>query len=476
MGKAAPLRREAGKPEACDLLIRNGYLVTLDPERRILDPGAIAIRGNAIVALGDDALIARAYHAARTLDAEGGTVHPGLIDAHNHIVHGTGRGVFGAGVEQPISFAEWKAGVTPEDEHIATQLAALEMLRHGFTTFIEPGSAFDTDAVAAAVEAVGMRALLAGCYLWDQVAIMKHLGGLDGQALYDRAPARLERCLDELGRELRRNRDPDGRVHGYVALYGLGTASDRLLQAAKALADAEGVAFHQHEGYIPAASLADRAALGRSRIRHLAELGVLGPNAALVHMNVLEDADIPLLVQSGVTVIWCPVAYMSLGIADAAPCRIPELRERGMTVALGLDGALDSAIGDAALLAHLVAASIRRPLSPGAILEMETLGAARAAGLADRIGSLEAGKRADIVIRSMSAAEAFPAVSPVHQLALTARAGTVETVVVNGEIVMRHGRSTRVDEEGVLAEAHRSVTRRMARLGLRPAAPWPARR
>jgi 5-methylthioadenosine/S-adenosylhomocysteine deaminase len=189
-------------------------------------------------------------------------------------------------------------------------------------------------------------------------------------------------------------------------------------------------------------------------------------------MNVMEDSDIPLIVQSGTRVIWCPAAYMQLGISAEAPCRLPELREQGASVALGTDGALNCLIGDAGHAAYLIAASVRRPVTPAAVLEMQTIEAARAAGLEHDIGSLEPGKRADIVVRGTDIPEAFPGVNPVHQLALTCRGGTVDTVVIDGKIVLRHGRSTLVDEELVLAEVQASVRRRMARLGLEPSRYW----
>ena len=471
----ASARSGSGAASAtCDLMITNGYVVTLDAERRIHKEGAIAIGGNAILAVGPQADMARHWRPRRVLDARGGTVHPGFIDAHNHIVHTTCRGLLDNRWEPSpaVSFADWKADVRSEDEYVATQFACLELLRNGFTMFIEPGTAFDNDAVATAVEAVGMRALLADCYLWDQVEIMRHLGSLESRSLYERAAPTLERCMKQLGGELHRNKDPGALVRGYVSVYGLGTASDELLKAAKDLADESGVIFQQHEGYVPAASRADRERLGRSRIAHLAELGLLGDNSCLIHMNVMEDGDITLIANSGTSVIWCSAAYLQLGIAAEAPCRLPELRERGGHVALGLDGALNCAIGDAAHCAYLVAASVGRPITPGAVLEMETIEAARAARLADRIGSLEAGRRADIVIRRTDLPEVFPAVNPVHQLALTARAGTVDTVIVDGRIVMKNGHSTLVDEEHVLHEVQDSVRRRMARLEVAPTRYW----
>jgi 5-methylthioadenosine/S-adenosylhomocysteine deaminase len=457
----------------CDTIVTNGFVVTVDRERRVLEHGAVAIDGRRIAAVGPADEVAKAWKAKAVIDARGGTVHPGFIDAHNHIVHTTCRGILDRyNASNKVSFADWKADVTSEDEHVATQFSCLELLRHGFTLFIEPGTAFDNDAVAEAVESMGMRALLAGCYIWDQVDIMKHLGSLDSQTLYNRAPPKLDRCLVQLGSELLRNRNPDALVRGYVSVYGLGTASDRLLKAAKQLADEQHVIFQQHEGYVPVASRADRERLGKPRIRHLAEIGLLGDNACLIHMNVMDDEDIALIIQSGTKVIWCPAAYLQLGISDEAPCRLPELREKGGSVALGMDGALNCVNGDAAHCAYLIAASVRKNISPAGIIEMETIDAARAAGLEAEVGSLEVGKRADIVIRGTDRPESFPGVNPVHQLALTARGGTVDTVLVDGAVVLRHRRSTRVDEQRVLAETKASVERRLARLDLTPTRYW----
>lgn len=453
--------------QPCDLIIQNGYVLTMDPIRRTFASGALAISGHSIAAVGTDAEVLAQYRADRVIDARGGTVHPGFIDAHNHIVHGTSRGVFGSGMASKanVSFADWKAGVTSDDEFVATELAALEMLRMGFTTFVEPGTAFDTDAIAAGAEAVGVRTLLAAPYLWDEVSVMRQLPGLESPSLYRRAPPDRERCLRELDRELRWNKAPEGRVHGYVSVYGLGTASDELLRAGKSVADKAGVVFQQHEGYTPAASAADRARLGKSRIRHLEALGVLA-RSTLIHMYVFEDGDLDILARSGTSVVTCPTAYMELAISAEAPWRVPEFRERGIPVAIGTDGARSCVIGDAAQCAFLIAASSGRRITSDDLLAMQTVQAAQSAGMGDRIGSLEPGKRADVVIRRTDQPELYPGIDPIHHLALMARGGTVDTVIVNGEPVMRYGHSTHVDEAHVLASAQNSVKRRMQQLDL----------
>ncbi|MGH2346875.1 MAG: amidohydrolase family protein, partial [Chloroflexota bacterium] len=327
--------------QQCDAIVQNGCVLTLNPNGDIFSPGALAIKGPSIAAVGDQAKILAAWHADRVLDARGAIVHPGLIDAHNHIVHGTSRGVFrsGAPAHNGISFADWKAGVTSDDEFIATEAAALEMLRVGFTTFVEPGTAFDTSAVAAGAEAVGVRACLAPPYLWDQVDTMHELPGLESESLYRRCPPDLKRCLAEVGRELNWNKNPNGRIHGYVSVYGLGTASDTLLRAAQEAADAAGVVFQQHEGYTPQASRVDRKRLAKSRVSHLGSLGVLGPGSALIHMYVFDEDDIETLVKSGTSVVTCPAAYLELGISADVTWSAPKFRERGIPVALGTDGA-----------------------------------------------------------------------------------------------------------------------------------------
>jgi len=460
----------------CDLLISNGTIITMDAGRRVLAKGAVAVTGRRISAVGPERSILPKYRARRTIDAGGGVVHPGFIDPHVHIVHGTCRGIFGDALgEAPrkVNFADWKADVRPREEHAAAVFAGLEMLHNGFTCFIEPGTVFDCDAVAAATEQVGLRGLLAGTYVWDQIEIMKQLGPLDSALLYGRAPPKLERCLDEMGKQLWRNADPDALVRGFVMIYGTGTASDELERAAHELAKSAGAPFHQHESYLPSAYGFDKERLGHSRLIHLHELGVLDGHSTLIHMNVIEDDDVSAILDSRANLVWCPFSYLHFGMSDRVRCRLPELMRRGANVALAIDITTDASVGTSAAAAFLAAGNARTPIGPEDILEMQTVRAAHVAGLAREIGSLEPGKRADIVIRSPLAPEVQPAVNPVHQLALLSSASSVDTVIVDGRIVLRNGRSTRVDEAEAYATVKKTVKRRMRRLGLSPSVSWP---
>ena len=459
----------------CDILIRNGQIITMDSERRIYPSGAVAITGSRIVEVGADADLQDRFDARETVDAEGGIVHPGFIDAHNHIVHTSCRGVFNdvRDADSPVNFADWKAGVTAEDEAAATAMAGLEMLRGGFTMFIEPGSLFHTEAAAVAVERVGLRSLFAPLYLWDRQETFEAVPSLVSPSLTARAPVDLDRSLGQLDVELHRNRDPEALVRGYVFLYGLGTASPELLRAAHSCARENNVPLFLHAGYVPGETEIYRALNGTSQIVHLQELGVLDEHTVIVHANVLDDAEEEAVQESGCQIVWCPVAFFSLGLGRIADFRMAERYRRGTRVSLGTDAARDSTPGDTMLAAHFQAQTYVDPLSPGTLLEMQTINAAAAAGMDAEVGSLESGKRADVVVRSARAAEAYPSNNPLHLLALTMGTRSVETVLVNGEVVFSGGHSTRVDEAEVYRAVSDSVVARASRLGISLEPEWP---
>ena len=460
----------------CDILISNGQLITMDPARTIHPAGAVAVTGSRIVEVGPDAELRARFAAKETLDAEGAIVHPGFIDAHNHIVHTTCRGVFGNIHDvdaSTIKFADWKADVTSQDEADATAMAAVEMLHSGFTMFIEPGTLFSTEHAAQAVERVGMRALFAPPYLWDRRETLAAMPGLESPRLMARAPVDRDRVLGLLDAELHRNQDPDALVRGFVFVYGVGTASPELLQAAHALSRAHNLPLHLHAGYAPGEGEIYREVTGVSQLVHLHELGVLDQNTVIVHANLLDHDEEAAIQESGCQIVWCPISFFSLGIARTADFRMAARHRRGTLVSLAVDGAFDCTPAELMQGAHFAARVGDDPVSPSELLEMQTLNAAAAAGLQTELGSLEPGKRADIVVRSPRAAGAYPANNPVHLLALTMGTGSVDTVLVNGEIVLRNSRSTRVDELEISRAVTTSVAARAQRLAIDLGPGWP---
>ena len=303
--------------------------------------------------------------------------------------------------------------MTDEDEAAATAMASLEMLRSGFTMFIEPGSLFSTEAGAEAVKRVGLRALFAPLYLWDRRESFDAVPSLISPSLMARAPIDLDRSMGQLDVELHRNRDPEALVRGYIFVYGAGTASPELLQAAHACARDNNVPFQLHAGYVPGEPEIYRAINGTSHIMHLQELGVLDEHTVIVHANVLDEEEERAVQESGCQIVWCPVAFFSLGFGGSANFRMVQRYRRGTRVSLGTDGAIGCTPGGIMLAAHYVSQTYADPLSPGALLEMQTINAASAAGMDADLGSLESGKRADVVVRSARAAEAYPIKQPI---------------------------------------------------------------
>ena len=448
--------------------MRNGHILTLDPDRTVYRPGAVAISGTRIRAVGPQADILGAFEADRVIDAQDAVVHPGFIDSHFHISQHTSRGIDALLARNPgttVNFASWKAALNDKDEYASTALAALDLLRHGYTAFVEGGTALNPEAVGRAAQAVGIRGWLTDPYVWDRSDVMESVPRLLSPALAAKAPFDLDRCFREMGSQLHWNRDADSLLHGYVFLYGLGTASDELQRAAKALADRNNVVVGQHHGYVREMTVLEEARPGVPSLVHLANLGVLGRNCAFVHVNVLRDAEVAPLAASGAAVVWCPANYLFFAARDGnGP--IPELHRRGVTIALAVDATKNCTVGDTTTLALHAAAQCGLVLSGKTLLEMLTINAAKTMN-ADEIGSLERGKRADLVIRTNAAPDAQPGLDPIFQTAVLGRSTSVQTVVVNGRIVFEGGQSTQVEEDHIYRQVRSSMDDLTARLGLR---------
>lgn len=457
--------------QKCDLVIRNAYLITMDPKRTIYDKGAVAIAGHAIAAVGPDSEVLVQYRGNRIIDAGGAPVHPGFVEAHYHIPNHLTRGVFpdaSTTAEYYVNYAKWYDRMDDEDEHAAGLIAGLEMLRSGITCFMEAGTVFATDAVAAAATALGIRASVSEPFLWDT-------GKDTTLSNMRRSPGRTEGCLEQLGRELWRNRDSDALVRGHVCLFGSGSASDELILAATETAEKHGVAFNQHQSTNVAGVARQEERLGRRPLVHFAEMGVLKPHCAYTHMNVIRDDEARFIKQSGMSIIWCPANSMNWGVG-ATIRRRPQtdLYRQGVTVGLGSDvpkWGLDAA----PLTAYLLARDLgdAEPLSAEEIFEMATIGGARAMGMAAVIGSLEPGKRADLVVRSSDLPEFQPGHNPIQNLLLSSRGKSVDTVLVDGEIVVRSGHSTRVDEHVVYERARQSAVKLAREVGIAATSSWP---
>ncbi len=439
----------------------------MDDARAVHAPGAVAVHDGVIVAVGPDRDVCSAFDASGTIDARGAIVHPGFVEPHCHVSMHTSRGALPDAPPDPAAanarasfhhFSRWLNALEHDDEHASSQLAFVEMLLAGVTCFMDPGTAFEPDAVARAATEVGIRGSVADPFLWDVE------GGLAMASQLDRAPASPGRARDLLGGQLARNADPRALVRGHVALYGSGSASEELERAAKACADAAGCVLTQHQSLDAADAAFDRGRFGEDALLHLAAIGVLGRNCSFMHMNALGAAERDAVVASGMTVIWHPGNVLYYGIGDVGRSAMPGLRARGVPVAVATDLAKAWSFGEMGWLASLVARAGGDHLSSEDVLELQTRAGARAVGREDDLGSLEPGKRADLVIRRDDVPGAQPGLDPLRQCMLIARASSVDTVIVDGSVVVEHGRLPGVDVGDVLDRARRSARRVLDRM------------
>jgi len=460
-------------PRSCDLMIQNARVISMNANREIFTRGAIAISGNRIVAVGPERAVLPLWRGRRLLDAGGGIVHPGYIDTHVHTTLVNSRGAFpdSLGWKEGMEFYDrWWNATEDEDEYASALHAFIEMLGNGTTCVMETGTAIEPDVVATAMQDASIRGLVADSWMSDV--------GEEGHGFL-RRPPNTKRCLAALGGQLKRNKDPEALVRGHVSVYGMGASSDELMLAAKAAADAGGVTFSQHQSFARRDTAADDKRFGKHPLVHYAEIGVLGPNCLFTHMNIIRDDEAEAVIASGMGITWCLTSSMIWGAGGTAHGRHDELYRRGCKVALGSDSgnsALRFDLNQQAVLTVLTARDKRRErtaLGPEDALAMLTISGAKAIGLHDQIGSLEVGKRADIVLRSPDTAEAQPALDEVQSLVLSQGPKSVDTVLVDGRIVLRNGRHTLLDEMQVHARLRESARRMLGRINMNAPAAWP---
>ena len=449
------------------ILIEHATVLTLDAERRILADGSVLVDGRDVVQVGPAAAVRPPRPPDRIIDGRRFVVAPGFVDTHVHLTEHLSRGLMLDDIPVPRYLPDWLlplyCTVTPEEEQAAALLACVEMIRTGTTTFCEAGTLFDVPAVADAVEQVGMRAVL-GRWTWD----------LEGQS------GRMRQTTEET---LAATEDVLRKVHGraggrlgvWPLLLGFGTCSEALIRGAHALAARHGVGWGMmHLALHPRLRTRDTVALTR-----LDELGVLGPTTKLAHMVYVDEADIALLARRSVKIAHCPTAALKHTKGLAAHGRFPEMVAAGVCVSLGGDSGNGSNHFDMLRLMYLAATVFKdarldvRVLPAEQVLEMATIRGAEALGLERQVGSIEPGKRADLVLYDRDTPEWRPLLNLVNNLVYAASGASVRTVLIDGRIVLDEGRLTTVDEGALYERVERLSRLHVRRAGLPIESKWP---
>ncbi|CAN5401641.1 amidohydrolase family protein [soil metagenome] len=449
----------------------------MDDAATIIPDGAVAVRAGAIVGIGPDSDVNERFFSPHQLDAAGAPVHPGLIESHLHCSYQLFRGALPDQLREEDAFREFEShfyrNVDDEDEYLSTVMAALEMVRHGTTAFLEPGTVLEVGAAVRGAELVGIRAVLADSFIWDDptgLAMGKNSQPQRNASMIPRAASDRESVRARLGRILQRN-GGDALVTGHIALLGLGTASTELMLEAKAIARAAGVVLNFHQSYSPGDTARDHERLGEHPIAALRELGILDDLTTMAHVNHVTDEEFAAIVETGAAVAWAPAASMMWGHGSTIDGRHAELHRAGATVALGSDSPNWSNSLDLFRQANLAVLTAREAHRDRAYLvaedglRMATRSGAQALGLADRIGSLEVGKRADLVIHSLRRPELLPLTDPVRNLIYSGGSSTVDTVIIDGRVILRAGEFVDLDEAALLAQAAQRSRGLLSRMG-----------
>ncbi|MBI3964694.1 MAG: amidohydrolase [Chloroflexi bacterium] len=461
--------------EQVDLVIDGGLVITMDPERRMLRDGAVAVRGARIVTVGKARDIANAFRADRTIDARGKLVLPGLIDGHNHPVHYLSRGISD---DQP-THQRWATRVYPfelaaseEDTYVGALGNFAAMLKTGTTCFNDPGG-YHVDAVARACLDSGIRGIITRSSqdLSSDILPLSR----EAQEATAKTLAEAVELFD------RWHGAADGRLRVWFALRSVYNTSDQLCREVKRLADDRKVGIHCHLCVTESENVLSLKQWGARSLERFRDLGLLGPNLYLVHMGAVNEQEVSWLAAADVKVAHCPSASMLGGFGCIAHGKFPLMVEKGVTVSLGTDAGAVSRFLDLVRIMYLAANAHKdAEADPTVIgcykaLEMATIDGARALGWDDEIGSLEPGKRADLIVVDADGVDWHPnpLSNPVANFVYTASGASVRTVVVDGKILVEDRRFTAIEEADLWRRCDETATAVLGRANIDLTPGWP---
>ena len=425
----------------CDLILSARYVITMSGAGVIRD-GAVAIRGERIVAVGPRPQIDRAWQARRRIDRGEAILAPGLVNTHTHAAMSLFRGI-----ADDLNLQDWlqhyifpaeAKNVSPDFVRWGTRLACLEMMLSGTTTFTD--MYYFEDVVAEAAKEAGMRGVLGETIIGFPVADAK-------------TPAASLALTEKFLQRFRR----DSLIVPAVAPHSMYTNDEQTLRAARALANRYHAPALIHLSETRKENDDSLAKYHRSPTAFLDSIGFLQGRTVAAHCVWVDGADMKILASRHTGVAHCPSSNMKLA-SGAAP--VVAWLAHGIVAGLGTDGPAGSnndfdLFEEMDLAAKLQKLETRNPraLPAKQALEMATLGGARALGLDREIGSLEAGKRADIITVDLTAPNAVPIYDAYSQMVYALKASNVSGVVVNGRELVREGRCLTLDSTAVIAKA-----------------------
>jgi 5-methylthioadenosine/S-adenosylhomocysteine deaminase len=431
-----------GKKESVDLLVRNAMIVTMDGERHVYEDGAMAIKGDSIVAIGPSAEILAKYDGSQKLDAAGKLMIPGLINGHTHIAMVLMRGLI-----DDVTLDDWlrkyifpaeARNVTEDYVRWGSRLALAEMIRGGTTTFAD--MYYFEDAVAEETKAAGLRGVLGETWIDFPVPDNKN-----------------EAEMAAYSEKFIKKWQGDPLIHAAVAPHSIYTCSEKTLRDSAALARKYHAPILIHVAEMRKEFVDSLAKNGTTPVQYLERIELLGPDVVAAHCIWTDNTDMKILAERQVGCVHNPSSNMMLA-SGVAP--VVDQRTAGIHVGLGTDGVAgsnnDLDMFEEMDLASKLQKTYRvdpRALGAKGALEMATIEGARALHMEKEIGSLETGKKADFVILNLDVPNAVPMYDVYSQIVYALKASEVESVVVGGKTLLKDGKVLTVDQPAAMAKA-----------------------
>ncbi len=444
-----------------DLLVRADYLYPMSEGLPIITDAEVAIAGGRILYAGPRRPDGT-WQAQETLAGENRAVLPGLVNGHTHASDLLFRGQMddntGTANLYTIAF-QIEKDITPEEWHAMARLGCVDMLRSGVTTLHD--MMYSPESLALAVEESGIRAIIADTIYDVPMAELK-----DGRYEHD-AVAGERRLRDQVDFASRWQGRAGGRIATRVAPHATDTCSAALLKAARAEATRLGIGMHLHGAQSPREVAYIKSAHGCGPIEFLRDIGLLAPDVGVAHLSFATDADFDAMSETGAAYLHCPTVYARKG-------RYPRL-EAAMARKLPTAFATDWLMNDPWEGMRFAMNAIRLKLSDPDILPAAealrffTIDAARALGMGGEIGSLEAGKRADLIMLDLDRTHMQPFHGAYPALVWYAKSTDVVTSIIEGQVVLRDGHVVLASEEEILADVARRAPvwrARLAELGV----------
>ena len=445
------------------------FLLTLDPERRIIRDGAIVAQGQRITHVGKTSDLAE-IKVDRVIDANEMIITPGLINGHLHISYASvTSGLF----PDTMDPGDYLAGtfrismaMTEEEEYYTSLLGITEMLKYGTTCFLDPGTTRFLDHCMRAYEESGCRAIL-GKQLTDKPSPLNFpLNTVpEARALTEEVIKKYDHTLD-------------GRVRIWAMVLDLDHSTRELLVAAKEIADTHQTGLTVHCVNSPGSVQSHLEKFGKRPIEYLEEIGVLGPNVLLAHVIGLDDSEVECVARTNTRLVMCPPAAMKTGAGTTIHGKLPEMLGKGVCVGLGNDSG-NHGVVDTLRTTYLAAILYKDgrqsvdKIPAETALEMATIQGARAVGLDADIGSIEVGKKADLVLFDTRRPEWRTFFNPINSLVYNADGRSVHTVIVDGNVVVEAHKPTFVDEWELLQRVRKISEELVSRVGMSFPSRWP---